>query len=112
MIIVQNKITSFILGKSYAAMCISPFILVNRHIDVKKNPGLVNHEKIHAHQQLEMLWLIFFLWYIVEYLIRLIAYRSHGKAYRNLAHEREAYQNSGNPDYLKSRKFYAWISYL
>jgi hypothetical protein len=112
MIIVQNKISSFLLGKNYSAMCLSPFILVNRNIDVKNNPELVNHEKIHAHQQLEMLWLFFFLWYLLEYLIRLIACRSHDKAYRNLAHEKEAYQNSNNLEYLKSRKFYAWIKFL
>ena len=93
-------------------MCLSPFILVNRHINVKKNPELVNHEKIHAHQQIEMLWLFFFLWYLFEYLIRLIGCWSHDKAYRNLAHEKEAYQNSANPEYLKSRKFYAWIKFL
>jgi hypothetical protein len=112
MIIVQNKITSLILGKNYAAMCISPFILVSRRIDVKNNPKIVNHEKIHAHQQLEMLWVFFFIWYILEYLIRLITYWSHDKAYQNLAHEKEAYQNSGNPEYLETRKFYAWIKLL
>ncbi len=112
MIIVQNKFTSFILGKNYSAMCLSPFLFVNRGYDIKEQPETLNHEKIHARQQVEMLWIFFFLWYIAEYLVRLLKYHSHHLAYRNLAHEREAYANSGNDGYLPERKPYSWIRYL
>jgi hypothetical protein len=112
MIIIQNKFSSFLLGKNYLALCIIPFLFVTRGYDIRNLSNTLNHEKIHARQQLEMLWFPFFLWYSIEYLVRLIIYRSHNKAYMNLSHEREAYANADNPEYLKTRPLYSWFRYL
>jgi hypothetical protein len=112
MIIIQNKFSSFLLGKNYLAMCIAPFLFVAQGSDIRKLSETLNHEKIHASQQLEMLWIPFFLWYSIEYLVRLLIYRNHHQAYMNLSHEREAYSNAGNLNYLKTRKRYSWIKYL
>ena len=66
-----------------------------------------NHESIHWKQQLEMLIIPFYLWYLLEWVIKLFIY---GKgAYRNLSFEREAYDNDDNLDYLKTRKKYCWV---
>ena len=54
-------------------------------------------------------WIGFYLWYIIEYLIRLIIYRNTKLAYRNISFEREAYQNQYNLDYLSNRKHYSWF---
>jgi hypothetical protein len=112
MIIIQNKFSSFLLGKNYLAMCIAPFLFVTRGVDINDMTFTLNHEKIHARQQLEMLWIPFFLWYSIEYLIRLIIYRSHNQAYMNLTHEKEAYSNAVNLNYLQTRKPFSWIKYL
>lgn len=112
MIIVQNRLSSFLLGRTYAAMCFLPFLFVNRGIDIREIPESLNHERIHARQQIEMVWLFFFIWYCAEYLVRLLIYRSHRMAYLNLSHEREAYDNASDPDYLIHRRPYAWVKYL
>ena len=65
-----------------------------------------NHESIHTAQMQELLYLPFYLLYVLEWLCRLIQLRDSGKAYRAISHEREAYDNQGNPDYLTERKPY------
>ena len=69
-------------------MALFPFILV-RH----PNPGpvLLNHERIHLRQQVEMGVLFFYVWYVAEYGIRWLQYRNAYAAYRNISFEREAY---------------------
>jgi hypothetical protein len=70
---------------------------------------LLNHERIHTRQMLEMLIVGFYLWYVIEWLIRL---PMKGNAYRSISFEREAYANEGNLNYLKQRKLYSWLNYL
>jgi hypothetical protein len=112
MMIIQHKFSAKLLGIRYTAMCIWPFLFIKPGTDLTRRTELLNHEKIHARQQLEMLWLFFFLWYGVEYLIRLIRYHDLHRAYKELSHEREARENDGDPGYLLRRKPFAWIRYL
>lgn len=71
-----------------------------------------NHEMIHTEQMKEMLYVFFYLWYIVEWLVRLIILRDSHKAYRAISFEQEAYANQENLTYLEGRKRYRWLSYL
>lgn len=112
MIIVRNKLTGFLLMKGYTAACIWPFIIIKPGSDISEMNDILNHERIHARQQLEMLWLFFFIWYGAEYIIKLIRYLDHSKAYRSLSHEKEAFSNDSEPDYLQRRKAYSWLKYL
>ena len=73
---------------------------------------LIRHETIHYHQQKEMLFVFQWVWYGIEYIIKLAKYRNHDAAYRNLSFEREAYDNEENVYYLKTRKRWAWAMYL
>lgn len=68
----------------------------------------INHEAIHTKQMQEMLYIPFYIWYIIEYLIKLFT----GNAYRNLSFEREAYSNQYDLNYLNNRKHYSWIKYV
>lgn len=96
------------LPKKVTAMAIFPFVLTKGKIgDIT-----MNHERIHLRQQVEMLILPFYLFYVIEYLVRLVQYRDRNKAYRNISFEREAYANERDSEYLKKRKFYAWMGYL
>lgn len=70
------------------------------------------HETIHARQIAELLVVIFYVWYGVEWIVRLIQYRNKKEAYRNISFEREAYANDQDDTYLKKRKLYAFIRYL
>ena len=72
----------------------------------------INHETIHTKQMQELLYIFFYLWYVIEYLVKLIIYRNTKLAYRNISFEREAYQNQSNLDYLSNRKHYNWLSKL
>lgn len=77
--------------------------------DAKINNVIVNHESIHTAQMKEMLYIPFYLWYVTEWLVKLLF---KGNAYRNISFEREAYDNQYNLNYLKERKRYNWIKRL
>ena len=94
----------------YIAITIYPFIIINK--DFKGDEVLINHEKIHIKQQVELLWLPFFIWYFGEFLVRFFQFRNWHKAYLNISFEREANQNEHNLNYIKYRKKYAFIKYL
>jgi hypothetical protein len=91
-------------------MAIFPFIFVGDKNDI--NPIFLNHERIHLRQQLELLILPFYLWYVLEYLYRRIQYKNHPLAYRNISFEREAYANERNPNYLPHRSFWRFTKHL
>lgn len=92
-------------------MAIFPFIII-KELRMKADPVLVNHERIHFRQQLELLILPFYLLYLLNYLVNLVRYKNHYLAYFNLIFEKEAYACEGKPDYLKKRKLFAWLKYL
>lgn len=73
---------------------------------------MLNHEKIHLQQQKEMLWVFFFIWYFIEFALKLLIYRKLMIAYRNLSFEREAYQNESDINYFNKRKFWNFLNYI
>jgi hypothetical protein len=70
----------------------------------------INHESIHWKQQLEMLILPFYIWYFLEWLIRLIV--NGRNAYYAISFEHESYTNENNLKYLETRKHYSWLKYM
>ena len=72
----------------------------------------LNHELIHTAQMKELLYIFFYLWYGIEWLVRLIQYRDSKEAYLNISFEREAYKNQYDLSYLKYRKKYEFRKYL
>ncbi len=78
----------------------------------KPSPVIINHEKIHLQQQLEMLILPFYIWYLLEWLLRIMQFRNLDTAYRNISFEREAYSNEQNLDYLKNKQIWSFIKYI
>lgn len=73
---------------------------------------LLNHERIHLRQQIELLVLPFYIIYLAEWLFYFVQYGNVWKAYRQISFEKEAYAKESNLDYLKSRKWYASFKYL
>ena len=120
--------------KGFLAMCLWPFIFVRNNAASHYNSVADNHEHSHGEQQKEMLavggvlsavlfvlgcgwWSllalpVFFWWYGLEWCFRLVQYRDTHQAYRNISHEREAYANEKDLDYLQNRRRFAWIFYL
>ena len=95
---------------SVNAMAIFPFILL-RDKSQKNNAHLINHEKIHIRQQLELLIIPFYFLYLLNYLINLMKYKNHYLAYFNILFEKEAYRHEKDLAYLSKRKWYNWINF-
>ena len=108
MLFIVNK---YLFRRRFVGLTLWPFIIM-KQADLKKDVIFINHERIHLRQQLEMLVLPFFIWYVVEYLIRLIQYRNSYTAYRNISFEREAYQNENDLYYLEERSLWSFIKFL
>lgn len=104
-------VAKYLIPNGYRGMAVFPFVIVKYNLD-KGNKVFLNHEKIHLRQQLEMLVIPFFVWYFLEYLVRLIQYKNAEKAYRNISFEREAYANETDLVYLKNRSFFQFWNYL
>ncbi|SNR83001.1 hypothetical protein SAMN04488111_3330 [Lutibacter flavus] len=104
-------IFKYIIPNNYCGLTIYPFIFL-KNKTLKKDEILMNHEKIHLKQQLELLWIFFFIWYFTEYLVRVIQYKNHYLAYKNISFEKEAYQSEGNLAYLNNRKSFNFIFYF
>jgi len=92
-------------------MALFPFVLVKTNT-FKINHQVIRHEKIHLQQQLEMLILPFYIIYLLHYLINLIRFKNHTKAYVNIVFEKEAYAMDKYSDYLKQRRFWAWLEFF
>ncbi len=105
--IIYNK---YIPAKQFLAINLCGIIFM-RHGD-KLDKTAMNHEYIHTQQQREMLIIFFYLWYVIEYLMRLIRMRDSIKAYRNISFEREAYANEHNFNYKIQRRHFAWFKYM
>jgi hypothetical protein len=86
--------------------------MVLKNKSLSKNKVLINHEKIHLEQQLELLVIPFFVIYGLEFLFRLLKHRNWYLAYKNISFEREAYINENKLDYLKKRRFWGFINYF
>lgn len=94
----------------YSAMALWPFILVKKK-EMQHDAVLINHERIHHRQQLEMGIVLFYIIYLINYLYNLVKYRAHYKAYREIIFEREAYSMEADMQYLERRKFWAFTHY-
>ena len=91
-----------------AGMAIFPFILL-KSSTLKKDLEIINHEKIHLRQQLELLIIPFYVLYLINYLINLAIYKKHDLAYRKIIFEQEAYRHETNFNYLKQNNWYGWF---
>lgn len=69
----------------------------------------LNHEAIHTAQMRELGYVFFYVWYFIEWLIRLFI--NGRKAYNYIVFEQEAHNNDKNFLYLENRKHYKWLEY-
>jgi hypothetical protein len=113
--IVVNTIIPF---KGYVAMNIFGIIFVRKEFVDDKNLNklpeerfnrMLRHEEIHSKQILETGIIFFYIWYILEYIIRLLMYFNHSKAYRNIVFEQEAYYYESYPE--TPRKFWRFLQF-
>ena len=104
--IINNKIIPF--GRDFLAINLFGIIFAKGYLD----PETRNHEYIHTLQQREMLFVGFYIWYLIEWIIRLIQYRGYTRGYQHISFEREAYLKQSDLTYADRRTRYAWRRYL
>lgn len=101
-------ISKYLVWPSKIAWAFYPFIFIKdkKYISDK----LINHEKIHLKQQLELLIIPFYILYIFLYIINLLSLKPN--AYRQIAFEKEAYEKEKHLSYLEIRKPFSWLKYI
>lgn len=104
----KNFFLRLFTGQGIIGITLAPFGIYLKR-EYLTNKRVIRHESIHWKQQIEMLIIPFYLWYIIEWFFRLFM---TGNAYRNISFEREAYSNENNEKYLETRKHFSWFKYL
>lgn len=64
------------------------------------------HEAIHTVQMKEMLYILFYVMYLVEWIYHLARLRNWNKAYHAISFEKEAYSHENDESYLETRPMY------
>lgn len=97
----MNWFVKFITFNNVIGVSLAPFgiYVKEEYLNYKY---ILNHEKIHWKQQVEMLIIFFYIWYLIEWSIKLFSYS-------DISFEREAFNNDNNLEYLNVRKHYSWI---
>lgn len=113
MIVYKSKL----VPKGYAGITLYPFVFLrDTEEEIIKKRGLkgynklINHEKIHLAQQLELLVIFFYILYVLNFIFNVI--RGSTKAYKDIIFEKEAYDKENDLKYLNKRKFWRWIRYI
>lgn len=100
-----------ITGNFARAITLFPFVLL-RYPNDRNDPVLLNHERIHLKQQLELLVIPFYIWYLTEYAKHRFRGLNHLEAYLQISFEKEAYCNEQRLDYLGKRPAFAFRKHL
>lgn len=97
----------------FLALTICPFVFIRKKAKERYTAKVNRHETTHALQQVETMWILFFVLYGLEWLIKWFCckFDSH-RAYRSISFEQEAYMHENELYYNDLRKFYAWTKYI
>lgn len=106
--VIYNKYIPF---KGFTAINLLGVIFVRKNTE-KLTQRIITHESIHTRQLLELFVVGFYIWYLIEWIIRWMYYGNRYTAYGNICFEREAYENEKNPAYLRSRPLWQFRKYL
>jgi hypothetical protein len=104
-------VSKYLIPKGFIGLSVFPFVIL-RDKENRDDKVILNHEKIHIKQQLELLIIPFFIWYFADYFFKLMKYKDKNVAYRNIIFEREAYENEKDLNYMKSRPFWQFLKYF
>lgn len=103
---IYNNIIPF---RGFTVINLFGFIFARKECEPLSKRTL-NHEAIHTAQMRELLYIGFYIWYVIEWLVKLCIYGK--QAYRNISFEREAYQYARYEGYLSIRRPYKWIQLI
>lgn len=97
--IIRNHIIPF---KGFTAINLFGVLLARPEAHLTES--VLNHEKIHTAQMKELGYVLFYVIYLFEWLIRLLL---PGNAYRHISFEQEAYKFQSSKYYLEYRERFA-----
>ncbi|MDO4320197.1 MAG: hypothetical protein Q4C34_06425 [Bacteroidales bacterium] len=104
MLVIRNRLLP--IGRRYGAINICGVLFAKR--DMQLTHEVINHERIHTRQMIELLIVPFYIIYIIEWLVRVCINRGDTyRSYLQTSFEREAYRHGDDLDYLKHRRLYA-----
>lgn len=132
----ESWIAKHLLSPGYSTITLFAWVFT-KWSEASARQSTINHECVHARQWTELAiasglliwagmlifgfsawWLllssvIFYLWYVVEWGIRVIVgcFSSHD-AYRMVSFEREARLAETDSNYLENSKYFAWLKFL
>lgn len=133
----NSNVAKFLLKLSKCDIITICFLILSRNPTIPEIS--ISHEKIHITQWLDYFVIgaissislalyynsillacfapiiacaLYYVVYGIEFVIRLIMYRSSRMAYQNVSLEREAYRNAGNTKYHLMMKFLSHLKYL
>lgn len=99
-------------NRKVTAMALWPIIIFKDKIS-SIDPIVLNHEKIHHRQQLELLLIPYYIWYFTEYWWAMFRNGfKHDKAYRAISFEKEAFAYEKDLTYLQNRPFLASLQFI
>lgn len=101
--------TRYKIFKYYTGFSFFIFIWISDHAHDREE--VINHEKIHFYQQLELLFVFHWLLYLSFYILYRVKGYTHDAAYRRIPFEKEAYEHERTKAYLLKRKFFYWLKY-
>ncbi len=87
------------------AITLFPFIFIRD----EGEENLIRHESIHIQQQLELLVVGFYLWYVIDFIVQYFKTRDTQLAYYSIIFEKEAYDNQHDENYLYSRRLWEFL---
>lgn len=93
----------------YAINLFGTYVIRKEYEGEPIRESTLNHEAIHTAQMKEMGYIFFYIWYFIEWLIRLIINGRY--AYYMLSFEQEARDNQYDKEYLTIREQYRWFKY-
>lgn len=127
--IIRNK---FIPFTGYKAINLFGILFIKEK--AKLNEVDINHERIHSEQYKEVTYLsmyllgiiglvfgnlaillsplVYYIFYVFEWLFRLIRHHDAHKSYRSISFEREAYANEDNILYVQTRNIFNFLKYI
>ena len=104
--VIESNIIPF---PGYIAINLFGFVFVRKDRWNKKTQHdqerILNHESIHTAQMKELGYIFFYVFYLLEWMFRLIFHTD--SAYEGISFEREAYTNQLDYSYLDHRKHFA-----
>ena len=114
----KTSYSKIIPVKGYHAITLFDHMIIrNEFKDIPVKKQYINHESIHAAQARDFGigfcgYFIFYLWYLIEWLLKLPSWLFGGKPYYSISFEQEAYNREFDYTYLDDRKRFEWLKYV